>query len=81
MFYHDKNHRQAMGAVMSHLGARVLRVLKEDRPYDIRNLEGKSIDKNEAKGLILHQYHVLCRSWPPPENKASVGELKGQRGG
>lgn len=58
MVYHGKNHRQAMGAVMSHLGARVLRVLKEDRPYEIRDLEGKSIDKNEAKGIILSQYHV-----------------------
>jgi transposase len=58
MVYHGKNHRQAMGAVMSHLGARVLRVLKEDRPYEIRDLEGGSIDKNEAKGLILSQYHV-----------------------
>jgi transposase len=58
MVYHGKNHRQAMGAVMSHLGARVLRVLKEDRPYEIRDLEGKSIDKNEAKRLILSQYHV-----------------------
>jgi transposase len=58
MVYHGKNHRQAMGAVMSHLGARVWRVLKEDRPYEIRNLEGKSIDKNEAKGIISSQYHV-----------------------
>jgi transposase len=58
MVYHGKNHRQAMGAVMSHIGARVLKVLKEDRPYEIRDLDGKSIDKNEAKGLILSQYHV-----------------------
>ena len=58
MVYHGKNHRQAMGAVMSHLGARVLRVLKEDRPYEIRDIEGKLIDKNEAKRLILSQYHV-----------------------
>jgi transposase len=58
MVYHGKNHRQAMGAVMSHLGARVLRVLKEDRPYEIRDLEGKAIDKNEAKGLIISQHHV-----------------------
>jgi transposase len=58
MVYHGKNHRQAMGAVMSHLGARVLRVLKEDRPYELRNVEGKPIDKNEAKKLILSQYHV-----------------------
>jgi transposase len=58
MVHHGKNHRQAMGAVMSHLGARVLRVLKEDRPYKTRDLEGRLIDKNEAKRLILSQYHV-----------------------
>jgi len=58
MVYHGKNHRQAMGAVMSHLGARVLRVLKEDRSYEIRDLDGKSIDQKEAKRLILSQYHV-----------------------
>jgi len=58
MVYHGKNHRQAMGAVMSHLGARVLRVLQDDRPYEIRDLEGKSIMKDEAKRLILSQYCV-----------------------
>jgi len=58
MVYHGKNHRQAMGAVMSHLGARVLRVLKEDRPYELRNIKGKPIDKKEARKLILSQYHV-----------------------
>jgi hypothetical protein len=58
MVHHGKNHRQAMGAVMSHLGARVLRVLKEDRPYELRDAEGKPIDKSEAKKLILSQYHV-----------------------
>ncbi len=58
MVHHGKNHRQAMGAVMSHLGARVLRVLKEDRPYELRDYEGKPIDKSEAKRLILSQYHV-----------------------
>ena len=58
MVHHGKNHRQAMGAVMSHMGARILKVLKEDRPYEIRNLEGESIDKSEAKQLILSQYYV-----------------------
>lgn len=43
---------------MSHLGARVLRVLKEDRPYELRDAEGKPIDKNEARRLVLSQYHV-----------------------
>jgi len=58
MVYHSKKHRQAMGAVMSHLGARALAVLKEGRPYELRNVAGKPIDKNEAKKLILSQYHV-----------------------
>jgi len=58
MVYHGKNHRQAMGAVMSHLGARVLRVLKEDRPYELRDTEGQPIDKSEVRKLILSQYHV-----------------------
>ena len=58
MVYHGKKHRQAMGAVMSHLGARVLRVLKEDRPYELRDPEGKLTSKDEAKKIILSQYHV-----------------------
>ena len=58
MVYHGKNHKQAMGAVMSHLGARVLAVLKEDRPYELRDPEGKLISKDEARKLILSKYHV-----------------------
>jgi hypothetical protein len=34
------------------------RVLKDNRPYEIRDLEGKPTGKSEAKGLILCQYHV-----------------------
>ncbi|MFQ5987890.1 MAG: IS110 family transposase [Dehalococcoidia bacterium] len=58
MVHHGKNHRQAMGAVMSHLGARVLAVLKEDRPYELRDLDGKPISRDEARKLILSEYHV-----------------------
>jgi len=58
MMYHGKNHRQAMGAVMSHLGARVLTVLKVDRPYELRDIEGNPISKEHARKLILSKYHV-----------------------
>jgi transposase len=58
MVYHGKNHRQAMGAVMSHLGARVLTVLKQDRPYEIRDIEGNPISKEHARKLILAKYRV-----------------------
>ena len=58
MVHHGKNHRQAMGTVMSHLGARVLKVLKEDRPYELRDIEGNLINKHEAKNLIMSGYNV-----------------------
>ena len=58
MVCHGKNHRQAMGAVMSHLGARVFRVLKEDRPYELRDTEGNLISKDDARRLILNKYQV-----------------------
>ncbi len=58
MVHHGKNHRQAMGAVMSHLGARVLRVLKEDRPYQLHDNNGLVITRSEARKLILSQYQV-----------------------
>lgn len=58
MVYHGKNHKQAMGAVMSHLGARVLAVLKDDRPYELRDPDGKLITNDEARRLILARYKV-----------------------
>jgi len=58
MVYHGKNHRQAMGAVMSHLGARVFTVLKQDRPYELRDTEGNPISKDDARRLILSKYQV-----------------------
>ncbi len=47
-----------MGAVMSHMGARVFTVLREDRPYELRDTEGKPISKMAAKALIMAKYQV-----------------------
>ena len=43
---------------MSHLGARLLRVLNEDSPYELRDIEGNPISKDEARRLVLSKYHV-----------------------
>ncbi len=58
MVLHGKNHRQAMGAVMSHMGARVLSVLRENRPYKLRDVEGNPISREDANKLILSAYQV-----------------------
>lgn len=58
MVPHGKTHLQAVGAVMSHLGARILTVLRENRPYELRDTQGKAISKDEARKLILSEYKV-----------------------
>ncbi len=58
MVHHGKTHKQAMGAVMSHLGARILTVLHEGRPYELRDTHGNPISKAEARKLILCNYKV-----------------------
>jgi len=58
MVHNGKNHKQAMGAVMSHIGARVLAVLQENRPYELRDTQGNPITWEEARKLVLTNYQV-----------------------
>jgi transposase len=58
MVNHGKTHLQAMGAVMSHLGARVLAVLREDRPYEIRDIQGQPLSRRAAMELVRSSYTV-----------------------
>ena len=58
MVHHGKTHLQAMGAVMSHLGARILSVLREDKPYELRDTDNKPISKKEAIELIRSRFQV-----------------------
>ncbi len=43
---------------MSHLEARILTVLREGRPYELQDPQGKPISKEEARNLILSEYKV-----------------------
>ena len=58
MVHNGKNHKQAMGAVMSHIGARILAVLQENRPYELRDNEGNPVTWDEARKLVLANYQV-----------------------
>jgi len=58
MVHSGKNHRQAMGAVMSHIGARILAVLRENKPYELRDIHGRPISREDARRLILSDYQV-----------------------
>jgi len=58
MVHNGKNHMQAMGAVMSHLSARVLAVLREDKPYILRDIDGRPVSREEARKIIQEKYQV-----------------------
>jgi len=62
--YHDqmvhkgKHHNQAICACATHLGDRILAILKEDRPYQRRDEMGNPITTSEAKAIIEARYTV-----------------------
>jgi len=58
MVHKGNCHTQAVCAVATHLPARIHVILKEDRPYELRDLEGNPISKRDAKALIQRELTV-----------------------
>jgi len=58
MVEYGKTHKQAMGAAMSHLAARVYAVLKQQRAYQVRDHDGQPISRIEAGRLIRERFRV-----------------------
>jgi hypothetical protein len=53
-----KHHLQAVCACATHLLDRVYIVLRENRPYELRDVDGTPVSKREARRICLKQYHV-----------------------
>lgn len=53
-----KHHTQAVCACATHLLDRLLAVLKEDRPYQLRDCEGNPITTAKARQIIQQKYRV-----------------------
>lgn len=58
MVYKGNCHTQAVCAVSTHMVGRIIRVLKDKRPYELRDIEGKPITRREAKIIIANEYTV-----------------------
>jgi transposase len=58
MVHHGKHHTQAICACAAHLLDRVLVVLKEDRPYELRDVDGTPVSKKRALEIIVERYTV-----------------------
>jgi transposase len=53
-----KHHLQAVCACATHLLDRVYVVLRENRPYELRDVDGTPVDKHEARHICQERYHV-----------------------
>jgi transposase len=53
-----KTHTQAVCVCATHLLDRVFSVLREDRPYELRDVDGRVVSADEACIIIAERYHV-----------------------
>jgi transposase len=53
-----KHYLQAVCACATHLLDRIYVVLKEDRLYELRDVDGTPVDNNEARRICKERYHV-----------------------
>lgn len=58
MMYRGKHHSQAICACATHLLDRVYVILKEDRPYELRDVDGTPVTREQARAIIAERYHV-----------------------
>jgi transposase len=58
MVAHGKHHNQAVCACATHLLDRIWTILKEDRPYELRDVDGTPITVERARAIIAERYTV-----------------------
>jgi transposase len=58
MVHKGKHHNQALCAVATHLLDRILVVLRDDRPYELRDVAGRPLTTTQAREMVLRDYTV-----------------------
>jgi transposase len=58
MVHKGKHHNQALCVVATHLLDRVLAVLRDDQPYELRDVDGQSVTSEQAQAIIAERYIV-----------------------
>jgi len=53
-----KHHMQAICTCATHLLDRILIVLREDRPFELQDVEGTPVSKTQAQQIIAERYQV-----------------------
>jgi transposase len=56
--HHGKHHTQAVCACATHLLDRIWTILKEDRAYELRDVDGTPVTAQQARQIITTRYNV-----------------------
>jgi hypothetical protein len=74
MVERGRTHTQALCAVASHLVGRIWAVVRENRPYEWRDLDGNPITREEARALALSlRIDLETRARRRARNKGRAG--------
>ncbi len=58
MMHKGKHHKQAVCACATHLLDRVLAVLREDKAYELRDVDGTPVTGAQARAIVAERYSV-----------------------
>jgi hypothetical protein len=58
MVHKGKHHHQAVCAVATHLLDRILIILREDRAYELRDVDGRPVSAAQGREIVLTRYQV-----------------------
>jgi transposase len=79
MMHKGHTHVQAVCGLINHVYARALCVLKQDRPYELRDVEGRPITASAARELIQARFTVPEETRRQRRNKKRVHEKASRR--
>jgi hypothetical protein len=78
MVHKGQHHTQAVCACATHLLDRVFAVLQEDRPYELRDVDGTPVTKKQARAIVQERY-VVPEAIRQRNNKRRRRERQDQR--
>ncbi len=58
MVHKGQHHNQALCACATHLLDRVFAVLRDDQPYELRDVDGTPVSKAQGRAIVLERYVV-----------------------
>lgn len=81
MFAKGAHHTKAVCAVATALATRLAAVLRDGRPYEIRDIEGTPVDRETARAIIADRFTVTAEIRQTRHKARAAQRMKGRPAG